>query len=121
MYMINISTLTIQQIVSLTPLYQHQSNSRLDPDIREQINCIARSVYKFRSTFTYMSTYISNCISATQHTLPYVIVVAAIIFVLATTGSRGEYLGSRRMIMGSREGFTMRNFIFCTVHLTQSG
>ena len=87
MYMINISTLTIQQIVSLTPLYQHQSNSRLDPDIREQINCRARSFYKFRSTFAYMSTYLSNGISATKHTLPFVIVVLAIIVVLATTGS----------------------------------
>ena len=32
-------------------------------------------------------------------------------------GSWGEYLGPRGMIMGSREGSTMRNFIVCTVHL----
>jgi hypothetical protein len=32
-------------------------------------------------------------------------------------GSCGEYLGLRRMSMGSGEGSTMRNFIVYTVHL----
>ena len=31
------------------------------------------------------------------------------------TGSRGEYFGVRGMRMGS--GFTVKNFIVCTVHL----
>ena len=31
------------------------------------------------------------------------------------------YLDPREMRMGSGEGFTMRNFIVCTVHLLQSG
>ena len=31
-----------------------------------------------------------------------------------------EYLGPRGMRMGSGEGYTMRNFIVCTVHLIQS-
>ena len=37
------------------------------------------------------------------------------------TESSGEYLGPRGMRMGSEEGFTMMNFIVCTVHLIQPG
>ena len=33
------------------------------------------------------------------------------------TGSWGEYLGSKWMRMGSRECFSMSNFVLCTVHI----
>ena len=32
------------------------------------------------------------------------------------TGFLGEYLGPKGMIMGSGEGFTMRNLMICTIH-----
>jgi hypothetical protein len=37
------------------------------------------------------------------------------------TGFYGEYLGPRRARMGSGEGFTIRNFTVCTVHLILLG
>ena len=36
---------------------------------------------------------------------------------IGKTGSRGEYLGPKGMRMGSREGYTMKNFLVCAILL----
>ena len=33
------------------------------------------------------------------------------------TGTRGKYLGPKEMRMGNGEGFIMRHFTICTIHL----